>query len=114
MKKNFNICKFNQDMFPAERIAKRDYWENKKSREYDEKYLAMLDDGYGDYLDAVYTRERDERLLKAEQWTGAGWKARFCFIFEYKTIQNRHIMFVQNDYRFFDILYWLQRQKVIS
>ena len=30
--KTFNICKFNQDMFPAERIASKEYWENKKSR----------------------------------------------------------------------------------
>ena len=26
--KTFNICKFNQDMFPAERVASKEYWEN--------------------------------------------------------------------------------------
>lgn len=67
MKKSYNICKFNQDMFPAERLAKREYWENKAAREYDEKYLAMVDDGYSDYLDAAFRAERDERLVKAVQ-----------------------------------------------
>lgn len=64
--KSFNICKFNQDMFPAERIASKEYWENKKSREFEEmeRETQMLDDGYGDYLDAVFKAERDDVLTR--------------------------------------------------
>lgn len=63
--KSFNICKFNQDIFPAERIASKGYWENKKSREFEEaerEQVQMFDDGYGDYLDAVFKAERDDLL----------------------------------------------------
>lgn len=63
--KSFNICKFNQDTFPAERIALKEYWENKKSREFEEaerEQVQMFDDGYGDYLDAVFKAERDDLL----------------------------------------------------
>ena len=63
--KSFNICKFNQDMFPAERIASKEYWENKKSREIEEAergQVQMFDDGYGDYLDAVFKAEREDLL----------------------------------------------------
>ena len=53
-------------MFPAERIASKEYWENKKSREFEEmeREAQMFNDGYGDYLDAVFKAERDDLLTR--------------------------------------------------
>lgn len=62
MKKTYNICKLNQDLWPAERIASSVYWENKKSAEYDEKVRNEPFDAEGYMADMRYNEFQDARM----------------------------------------------------
>lgn len=62
MKKHFNICMLNQDLWPAERIASHVYWENKMAAEYDEKMRNEPFDAEGYMADMRYNELQDVRL----------------------------------------------------
>lgn len=62
MRKHFNICKLNQDLWPAERIASSVYWENKKAAEYDEHLRNEPFDVEGYKADVRYNELQDARL----------------------------------------------------
>lgn len=62
MKKTYNICKLNQDLWPAERIASSVYWENKKAAAYDELMRSELFDVESYLADVRYNELQDARM----------------------------------------------------
>ena len=62
MKKTYKICKLNQDLWPAERIASSVYWENKKAAAYYECMRNEPFDVEGYLADVRYNELQDARL----------------------------------------------------